>query len=213
MNAHSVITQLAAQERVIVLGGIAVVLHGLHRSTKDVDIWLDPQADVHTWSTSLRTLADAHDLTPSRVSDEFGHFVPIPHDEIATVAASDRFVRLLGADRPIDVFYQPNNLELNEFDDVWNLATPLDDGTRLIDPVNLILSKLDTGRPHDAADIRFLEDKVERDYQQRLPTCSLDEARAMFDRLVTPDLAVFAITHARNGAVRTFARSLLDDMR
>lgn len=54
MKAHDVVTRLARRSRVIILGGIAVVLHGLHRSTRDVDLWVDPLGDADLWADSLR---------------------------------------------------------------------------------------------------------------------------------------------------------------
>ena len=36
------IRKLTQRHRVVVLGGLAVIAHGLSRSTYDGDIWLDP---------------------------------------------------------------------------------------------------------------------------------------------------------------------------
>jgi hypothetical protein len=36
------IEQLAIRARVLMIGGLAVIAHGLSRATKDADIWLEP---------------------------------------------------------------------------------------------------------------------------------------------------------------------------
>ena len=40
MTAQEAVVFLANRRRVVLLGGMAVILHGLSRSTKDYDIWL-----------------------------------------------------------------------------------------------------------------------------------------------------------------------------
>ena len=212
MKAHDVVAQIAAQIRVIVLGGIAVVLHGLHRSTKDVDLWLDPLANEQLWADTLRPLLESGGLIAARVADETGHFVPIAFGDIASVVARDRFVRILGSDRPIDVFRIPNHLEASEFDQIWQRSKPLEDGTRLIDEIDLIVTKMDTGRPHDEADMRFLQLKVESAYRQRIRSCSPSEAAKLFERFSTPDIAAFAATEAEDRAVRALGLQILDDL-
>jgi hypothetical protein len=56
MNAQEVLAFLAGQRRTVLLGGMAVILHGLNRSTKDIDIWMDPLPDVDAWQTPIRRL-------------------------------------------------------------------------------------------------------------------------------------------------------------
>ncbi len=212
LKAHDAVARLAAENRVIVLGGIAVVLHGLHRSTKDIDIWLDPLANEQLWADTIRPLLESEGLTAARVADEAGRFVPIEYDDIASVVAQDRFVRILGSDRPIDVFRIPNHLEASEFDEIWQRSNPLEDGTRLIDEIDLIVTKMATGRPHDEADMRFLQQKVENAYRERLRSCSPNEATKLFERFSTPDIAAFAATQAEDKAVRALGLQVLDDL-
>jgi hypothetical protein len=45
------IRQLTRQHRVVVLGGLAVIAHGLSRSTYDGDVWLDPMTKPLTMTT------------------------------------------------------------------------------------------------------------------------------------------------------------------
>ncbi len=209
LKAHDVVRRLAAQRRVIVLGGIAVVLHGLHRTTKDVDLWIDPLEDEQHWAAFLREFLESEALTAARVGNELGEFIDIPMSEIASAVADDRFVRVVGADRPIDAFRVPNYMNVEEFDDVWNRSGPLKDGTRLMDEIDLIVTKMGTGRPHDAADMRFLQTKVESAYRERLRTCSAGEAAELFERFATPDLALFAATQEENQSIRSFGLAAL----
>jgi hypothetical protein len=43
------IGKIAADYRVILLGGLAVIAHGLSRSTMDADVWLEPMDSAGTW--------------------------------------------------------------------------------------------------------------------------------------------------------------------
>ena len=45
MIAQEAVAFLAGKRRTVLLGGMAVILHGLSRNTKDYDIWLDPLPD------------------------------------------------------------------------------------------------------------------------------------------------------------------------
>ncbi len=206
LKAHEVVTRLARRGRVIVLGGIAVVLHGFHRSTKDVDLWVDPLGDERLWADSLRQFMRSEGLTAARFADAAGNFAPVDLEEIPAVVAEDRFVRILGADRPIDAFRAPNHLTAEEFDEIWQRCELLEDGTRLLDEIDLIVTKMGTGRPHDEADTRFLQSKVERSYRERIKTCSPNEASKLFERFTTPDIAAFAATEAEDPAVRALGR-------
>lgn len=69
-------TDLAARQRVVMLGGLALISHGYARTTYDAIIWLDP-----------------------------------------------------------------NEIDMAPLDEIWLRALPLDDGTRLPDAVDLLLSK------------------------------------------------------------------------
>ncbi|MEO5916286.1 MAG: hypothetical protein ABIS50_18755 [Luteolibacter sp.] len=52
----------------------------------------------------------------------------------------------------------------------------------LPEPLDLIQSKLETGRDKDLIDILHLESVVRADYKKRLPTASLEEASQMLER-------------------------------
>jgi hypothetical protein len=100
------------------------------------------------------------------------------------VIRDDQAIRVLGLDRALDIFLDPNELEISEFDDVWNRDAALDDGTRVPDVIDLLVSKQATGRDKDLQDIAFLEAKAEREYLAKLPTASTDIAAAPQGRRV-----------------------------
>ncbi len=82
-------------------------------------------------------------------------------------------VRVLGLDCPLDIFRKPNEIEISDFDAICRRATLCSDGALLPDPLDLIQSKLDTGRDKDLKDIQHLESVVRADYKLRLSTASL----------------------------------------
>jgi hypothetical protein len=57
------------------------------------------------------------------------------------VGAEDGLVRLSGMDRPIDVFYLPNELAISDFEEVWERSTALEHGLRLIEKIDLMAIK------------------------------------------------------------------------
>ena len=50
LTTAKLIEKLAARNRVVLLGGLAVVSHGLSRPTYDADVWLDPELDSARWA-------------------------------------------------------------------------------------------------------------------------------------------------------------------
>ena len=211
-RAHDAVSALAAAARVVVLGGIAVVLHGLHRATNDIDIWLDPLRDSRAWADKLGQTLAPLGLNIARVSDQNAAFFKITFEDVAKTVERDRFVRVTGCERPIDVFREPANFAADDFDDVWERARPLDDGTRLLDEIDLVITKMHTGRPQDESDARFLQTKIESAYRERLRRCTPEDAYRLFERFVSPELAAFAATEAENGDVRIAARTALQEL-
>ena len=53
-KASEIIERLAAQQRVLILGGIAVIAHGPSRTTEDADVWLDPMESIENWCDVVR---------------------------------------------------------------------------------------------------------------------------------------------------------------
>jgi hypothetical protein len=115
---------------------------------------------------------------------------------LAEVIPRDGVVRVMGSNQPLDIFRDPNQIDMSSFDEVWSRALPLEDGTRLPDAVDLLLSKQDTGRDKDLQDIAFLEAKIEREYLEKLPLADEAAARHMLDRFLTPKVAESALSHS-----------------
>lgn len=183
---------LARAHRVMTLEGLAVIAHGQARPTFDADIWLDPNLGIAEWAAAI---ADVCSVRPCLRALSIGDWREIPPLDLPEVVERDGVIRLMGATQPLDIFRAPNGLLVEEFDDVWRRARPMEDGTRLPDPVDLLVSKQDTGREKDRQDILFLEAKAERDYLDRLPHAGEEEAAFMLGRFLTPRVAEIALDH------------------
>ena len=191
--ADDIVRRLAARCRVVTLGGVAVITHGLSRNTHDLDVWLEPMASPDIWcSAVLSALAES----PGFSVTDIGTFSPVGKQEFPEIIAHDGVVRISGLDRPLDIFRRPNEMEVSGFEEVWNRATPQNDGTRLPDVVDLLVTKQDTGRAKDTYDIQFLEGKAEEMYLARLPQARPDEALEMLARFLNPKVAATAARHA-----------------
>ncbi|MDH4475743.1 MAG: hypothetical protein QE274_04660 [Verrucomicrobiaceae bacterium] len=190
ISADAFIHALAARHRVVLLGGMAIITHGLSRKTKDIDIWLEPLATPEAWAEAMKTclgtfpgcylwsLADRKVLTPDEITEEI--------DEVGVL-------RVSGLDRDIDVFRRPNELGIESFEEVWQHSVKeLDGGVRLPDPVDLHISKANTGREHDWKDQLFLESLIKARFKERLPVCDLAEATSMLDRFLDPEALQYA---------------------
>ncbi len=184
---------LAARHRVLMLGGLAVISHGNPRPTRDADIWLDPTLAAPSWAASVVGILEGFANTRFVA---IGSWEQVPPDRLAEWIARDGAIRVMGATQPLDIFRAPNELAIDDFDQVWERATPLDDGTRLPDAIDLLISKQATGRDRDMLDIAFLEAKAERDYLARLPAATAAEATLMLARFLTPKVAEAAMQHA-----------------
>ena len=201
--------RLTSRHRVLLLGGLAVIAHGLSRATKDADVWLEPMTSASEWAEAL-----------AAVAAEFPNvrFVRLPgwrsvptRAEIAAAVEETRMVRVLGLECPLDVFREPNEIEAGSFDLMWAQSTPKDDGVHLPAPVDLILSKENTGRESDQRDIFFLESVIRADLGGRLAGASLEEARGILARYCDYVVCERALANPDPG-VRTLARERLTEM-
>ncbi len=213
MTAQEAVAFLASKRRTVLLGGMAMILHGLSRNTKDYDIWLDPLPDAQTWAAAIQQLLRREPpLQVQRISS-FGGWTPIGVADVPLVGAEDRLIRITGADRPIDVFFVPNEFDAADFGGVWERGTSIDHGVRLMEAIDLIVTKQLTDRPHDETDIRFLTNKIEAQYRARLRTCSEAETAAMLDRFATPEIAAFAVRESKDDSIRAVGWRILHEMR
>ena len=203
------VRRLTQSHRVVVLGGLAVIAHGLSRSTYDGDIWLEPMAGVEEWCSFLENAcADFGGLTLHRLPG----WTPVSGRDLVEALDETNMVRIEGLDCPLDVFRKPNEIEMDDFTAICGRAVVRSDGTLLPHPLDLIQSKLETGRDKDLYDIQHLESLVRADYKQRLPIATLAEVTEMLERysewqvliaaLENPsaDVRELAMTHLREFA-------------
>lgn len=193
--------------RVLALGGVAVIAHGFGRNTHDADIWVEPMVSAEEWAKSIGVFLYTGRHQPIAI----GSWQPVNQTDLANIIARDGVVRIKGLDRPLDIFRNPNEIDMDSFDEVWARAQPLEDGTRLPDAVDLLLSKQDTGRDKDLQDIAFLEAKAEREYLEKLPQADEAAARHMLDRFLTPKVAETALSHS-SAAVRELGLRFLNEL-
>ena len=193
--------------RVLALGGLAVIAHGFGRNTHDADIWVEPMASAEEWAKAIAGFLYAGRHYPIAI----GSWQRVHQADLANTIARDGVIRINGLDRPLDIFRDPNEIEMTSFDEVWGRAQPLEDGTRLPDAVDLLLSKQDTGRDKDLQDIAFLEAKAEREYLAKLPQADATTARQMLDRFLTPKVAEAALSHPST-AVRDLGLRFLHEL-
>lgn len=189
-TSEGLIQRLASKRRVLALGGLAVISHGLGRNTHDADIWVEPMCSPEAWTSFVGPLVYS---TPSAQPVAISVWEPIPEKDLEAVISRDGVFRVNGLDRPIDIFRNPNELPIEEFESAWMRAKPLRDGTRLPDEIDLLMTKQLTARDKDVMDIAFLENKAERRYLAELPATTEDRAVEMLERFLTPKIAETAL--------------------
>jgi hypothetical protein len=106
------------------------------------------------------------------------------------------------------VFRIPHNLEVQDFDQVWGRAALALGGLRVPDTIDLLLTKEETTRPQDKADIAFLENKVRMHVSDKLQHCVPDEAKAVFERYADHDTCRAALQNP-DPCVQEMGRALL----
>ncbi len=202
------IEALACQHRVLVIGGLAVIAHGFNRPTKDADVWLDPLDSPAAW-------ADVLDKVCVQFSGLTIHTLPgwrpITGPEVAVAAEEIGMIRVLGLDCPLDIFRRPNEFPPDSFDEVYDRGTTNADGTCLPDPLDLIITKLNTGRDKDLDDSRHLESVIRSRYRSILPSASLNEVRHLFDRFLDWEVCRMALENPSK-EVRDYAIECLREM-
>lgn len=208
ITAARLIEHLASKHRVVMLGGLAVVSHGHCRPTFDADIWLDPNLPIEEWCESV---FDLKNLLPHLKFLAIAVWNEIPDSGLADVVQQDGVFRALGATQPLDIFRSPNELPIKEFEAAWERATPLTDGTRLPDEIDLLMTKQLTGRDKDTMDIAFLENKAEKRYLAELLSAPPAQAIHMLERFLTPKVAENALLHP-DESVRSLALRYLNEL-
>ena len=137
-SSDEIIHQLAGEFRVLTLGGVAIIASGLSRIIFDADIWLEPFVDSDRWAKSiLPFIFRSGTAEPVAI----GSWEKIAQKDFAAVIERDGVIRICGLERSLDIFRDPNQLSMDEFDEIWTRAQPMSDGTRLPDPIDLLASK------------------------------------------------------------------------
>ncbi len=202
------IAALADSHRVLVIGGLAVIAHGFNRPTKDADVWLEPMVSPEAWAAAL-------DRVRVRFPNLTLHTLPgwraVSGPEIAAAADEVGMVRVLGLDCPLDIFRRPNEFPEGSFDEVYQRGSSNADGTRLPDPLDLIITKLNTGRVKDLDDSRHLESVIRERYRAVLPVASLEEVTRLFDRFLDWEVCAMALENPSQ-EVRDHAMACLREM-
>ena len=181
-TAEKFIEDLASRARIILIGGLAVIAHGFSRTTKDADIWMEPCTDNGQFSEILlsalnpKSKLSFYDLrNQSVIKDRTA-------ENIESTIEKDSVIRIIGLDRPVDVFRIPNNMDADEFDNIWSRSKDISKNIRVLDEVDLLLTKEGAGRSHDLADITFLESKIRKSYCDELKSADYARVLSLFSR-------------------------------
>lgn len=203
------ITDLAREHRIILIGGLAVIGYGYNRPTKDADIWADPIGSPMSWARKLcGFIARYPNLTIHTLP---GWREVTSTDEISAAADEVGMIRINGLDCPLDIFRRPNEFCEDSFDEVFARGRDNKDGSRLPDPLDLIITKLDTGRQQDFYDTQHLESIVRKNYAEVLPTASMEEVKALFDRFLDWQVCEHALRNPSQ-EVKDYTRRCLREM-
>ncbi|MEI6070678.1 MAG: hypothetical protein WCS31_02715 [Verrucomicrobiae bacterium] len=168
------LTDLSVRRRLLLLGGLAIVKHGLSRYTKDADIWMEPAASAAEWA---RSLTEALALHPGVSANSLFPPRKIADHEVEKLIEAERVLRILGFEVPLDIFRNPNELEHLSFDEAWEASEPFSGGLRLMSASHLILTKSGTGRLQDELDIQFLENQLQKRLAPELKVCNPSRAK------------------------------------
>ena len=94
-SSEQFLEELGGRGRILLLGGVAVIAHGLARATRDVDIWLEPFSTIDEWSG---VVIDVLASFPKAQPYDLRKKISITHAEISKVVDRDRVIRIIGLD-------------------------------------------------------------------------------------------------------------------
>lgn len=189
-ESERLILTLSSGNKVVLLGGMAMIAHGFSRFTKDVDIWLDPSKGVANW---CRVIVCAVRMFNGAKLFQVRSGLEIVEGKLDDIVQEDEFIRISGLDLDVDVFFRPNNLSVSDFESVWSRAVEKNDGLKVADEIDLGLTKMGTGRMQDRIDIEWLDSKIIPVLCEKLTTCDLYGANAIFSRIATNNLLEAAL--------------------
>lgn len=208
-KSEKLVRKLCEKNRVILLGGMAMLAHGFARFTRDVDIWLDPTGGLEFWARALASAVEPFrraKFLNARTKEE------VPASEIQGLVETEEMIRITGLDMDVDVFFRPNNLKSEDFNLIWERSVEKEKGLKIPDEIDLGLTKLGTGRIQDRIDIEWLDAKIIPVLSNKLESCSLNEAEVVFSRITSIPLLNSAMKNP-NPLVRSLAAMLQDKIK
>ncbi|MFZ2655916.1 MAG: hypothetical protein WAX69_13380 [Victivallales bacterium] len=203
-KSERLVRLLCKKNRVVLLGGMAMLAHGFARFTRDIDIWLDPSKGIDSWSKTLTAAVSCFKKTTFisvRTKKE------VLASQVQSLVKKEEMIRLTGLDMDVDVFFRPNNLRTEDFDSVWSRSSEKEKGLNIPDEIDLGLTKMGTERIQDRIDIEWLDAKIIPILSKKLESCSLDEAGIVFSRITSIPLLKSAMKNS-NPHVRSLAAML-----
>lgn len=196
---------LSRRGRVLLLGGLAIVVHGLSRTTKDADIWFEPCESILEWADSLLKAISSF---PNAKFYDLRNQTNCKENSIVKIIARDNVIRIVGLDRPLDIFRIPHNLNIDDFKAIWDRSKMTLGTVRVLDEIDLLTTKDGTSRSQDVADISFLEDKIRKQLSKQLTTSSLKKASEILERYCDYEICKAALKN-QNPEVRKLAKDNL----
>jgi hypothetical protein len=178
-SSEEFLSRLSEQSRVLLLGGLAVIAHGMSRTTEDADVWMDSMLPLKVWLKLLEK-----NLPDGSYCWDLLHRRQISGEALVAAIEDLGVVRIGGLDRYVDVFRRPNELAEEDFAAAWEASRPHVGRFRLLDETFLIVTKENSERERDRIDISFLESKLRERYAARLAVCDAEEASGLFARYV-----------------------------
>ncbi len=135
LSTNDFIRELSSRYRVLLLGGMAIIAHGLTRPTKDSVIWQEPFGYPEEWTAKCLEVVSAY---PGTYVWSLAKRRQLETAEDVTADISDLHVIRIGSlDLPLDIFRKPNEMETDEFEAVWTGSSALRSGLRLPNEIDL----------------------------------------------------------------------------
>jgi hypothetical protein len=162
-------------------------------------------ADSCTWVRQLQEVTHRHSSLRLCEPDSG---VVLDLLSAAECAENEGAVAVAGLEVPVRVLRAANEFSFVDFDSVWARGSWLSMGLRLPSVLDLLVTKINTGRHADYEDLLFLEDRVKAMLEQRLPICDAAEAAVLLERYIDPESLRHALVNPWP-EVRTLARGHL----
>ncbi len=173
VSINDFVKLLTEKSKVLLLGGMAIIAHGLTRGTRDVDLWMEPKGSAEEWLEEIRHAISQY--SESLTIHGLPGWQELTGDALIKNIEDVGMVRILGLTVPLDIFRKPNGYEHEQFDSVWKNSILYEAGVRLPRAADLLPTKENTGRERDSADWYFLLTKSRREQGDALAKASTAE--------------------------------------